>query len=397
VHFAAIQALDAELRSLASDERKGVIAFLRRLDVLDREKAYAALNCRSAFEYLTKELHLCEGTAAGRVTAMRLIRRFPVLEEALEDGRLNPSQLLVLGPVLTEGNLAELVRRASHLTKEATRELVVSLRPREVPADGLRQLPAPAARPAVLPSPAPGNACPSRLDIIGPSLTEAPVEPPVLLLPGPLPSRPAERSRLEPVAARRWQWRVTLDERLKAKLDRLKGLLAHKVPDGDLEKLLEIMLDDAIEKEGKKRGHVAPSRPRKPAPPKAPTPGRRQPVPLPVRREVLQRDGHRCTFLGADGQRCPCTEGLEMDHLEPARETGSSGAEDLTTRCRVHNQWRAYQSYGAGFMERRIEQARREREARRARGRAGGGTARAGAAPPPADAQPALLLPEAGA
>src|SRR5512134_802586 len=86
VHFAAIQALDAELRSIAADERKGLVVFLRRLDVLDREQAFAELNCGSAFDYLVRKLHLPEGTAWRRVTAMRLIRTFPILEAALEDG-----------------------------------------------------------------------------------------------------------------------------------------------------------------------------------------------------------------------------------------------------------------------------------------------------------------------
>jgi hypothetical protein len=57
VHFADIRALDAELKALASEERKGLVHFLRRLDLLDRERAYADLNCASAFESLGRELY----------------------------------------------------------------------------------------------------------------------------------------------------------------------------------------------------------------------------------------------------------------------------------------------------------------------------------------------------
>src|SRR5512141_2061975 len=148
MNHAAIQALDATLRSLVADERRALTRFLRHLAVLDREHAFAALNCGSTFEYLVRELHLPEGTAWARVNAMRLIRRFPVLEAALDDGRLNPTQLVILGPIFTTENIDDVVLRATHLTKAKTKELSVSIQPKEVPADGLRKLPALVARPA---------------------------------------------------------------------------------------------------------------------------------------------------------------------------------------------------------------------------------------------------------
>jgi hypothetical protein len=358
MNIAAIQSLDAELRSLVSDERKGLVAFLRRLDVLDRAQAFPALNCTSAFDYLVRKLHLPESTAWRRVTAMRLIRAYPQLEAALEEGRLNTTQLGVLAPIFTPENIDDLILRATHLSKRQTEELAVSIRPKEVPADGLRKLPAPAQRPANEPA-AFSLALPAANAPVGTPLVRglrtpepaalprlASVAPPFVPSVGPTSvgpesrddveprSVPLPRTRLEPVAAERWQWRIGLDAARKAKLDRLRGYLAHKIPDGDLEKVFDQMLDDSLEKHGKRLGFVAPSRQRKPAPPRPPTPGQRAPIPLPVRREVLQRDGYRCTFTGHDGERCPCTTRLEMDHLDPAKETGRSTAADLTTRCR---------------------------------------------------------------
>jgi hypothetical protein len=54
-----------------------------------------------------------------------------------------------------------------------------------------------------------------------------------------------------------------------------------------------------------------------------------------------------------------------MDHLDPARETGSSTIDDLTTRCRRHNRLRAIRRYGRAYVEERIAEARRAREAKR--------------------------------
>jgi hypothetical protein len=125
------------------------------------------------------------------------------------------------------------------------------------------------------------------------------------------------------------------------------------------------MLSDSIEKHGKRRGTVKPSRVRKPAPPRPPTPGKRARITAATRREVMERDGYRCTFESDDGRRCGCTSGLELDHVEGAKATGSSRPEDLTVRCRAHNQLRSIRLYGRRYVERRIAEARQERRDRR--------------------------------
>ena len=353
----AILALDAKLRSISVVERKNLVSFLRDLDLLDQEHAYVALSFTSTFDYLVRRHHLPEGTAWRRVNAMRLIRRFPVLESALEDGRINTTQLGILAPLFTAENVDELLRRATHLTKAETKELAVSIRPKQVPADGLRRLPTPAPRPAY-PSPLPANAPGGPSPVMVLRIPE-PTGQPVLV------AQPLARSIIEPVAKDRWQWRVGLDGERKAKLDTLRGYLGHKIPDGDPQKIFDQMLDDSLEKHGKRLGFVEPKHPRKPPPPKPPTPGKRAPIPRWVRRAVLKRDGYQCTEFGPDGERCPCKDRLELDHRDPANVTGSSTVDDLTTKCRAHNLYRAMRRYGIDYVRRRIEEARREREARR--------------------------------
>ena len=85
--------------------------------------------CSSLYAYLIYELRFSEDEAFRRVAAARLVRRFPVLLEALASGELHLTGLLMLGPHLTEGNLVEVLARAKHRTKRELATLVRVLDP----------------------------------------------------------------------------------------------------------------------------------------------------------------------------------------------------------------------------------------------------------------------------
>jgi len=266
-------------------------------------------------------------------------------------------------------------------TKREAEELEVSIRPREAPKDGIRKFPerpAPLLAPATAPTPV---AEPSRFSLAdslsGTSarrtngeadLAAAPVErpapapEPLLTSPPPRSGRSEPRGAVEPMAKERWSLRVTLDANRKKKLEQLKELLSHKIPDGDLNAVFEEMLDCAIEKHGKRRGNVTPARTRRTELP-PPTPGKRQPIRAWVRREVLERDGHRCTYVSPDGKRCESTRQLELHHRDGALVTGSSTPEELEVHCKPHNQLVARDVFGRAHVERRIRESQAARRA----------------------------------
>jgi 5-methylcytosine-specific restriction endonuclease McrA len=76
-------------------------------------------------------------------------------------------------------------------------------------------------------------------------------------------------------------------------------------------------------------------------------------IPAEVRREVYGRDGARCTYIDARGQRCPETHYLELHHLWPFAKNGVSVASNLTLRCASHNALAAEQDFGSAVMARR--------------------------------------------
>ena len=345
------QVLDRELVEGVAEEWVGLVAFLLRLDALDQERGWERAGFKSLWEYCLGRLRLRESASGRRIAAMKLLRRFPGLEAPLADGRLCLSTVTILGRILTEENLDELVLRASNLSQEETEHLVATVRPLPAPREGIRKLPAPAPASAPSPSPPPSPETTSAASALAPAERAGLSVPPPLEL-APPPARPVPRPTVEPVSADRWSVRFTIDSAQKAELERLQALLSHELPTGDLTAVLMEAVRCATEKHGKRRGAVAPERPRKARPPRPRPEGERQPVALSVLREVWQRDGGRCTYLSQDGRRCTADRFLEFDHVESARLGGPTTAEDLRLRCTPHNLLHAEDTFGRAFMAR---------------------------------------------
>jgi hypothetical protein len=88
-------------------------------------------------------------------------------------------------------------------------------------------------------------------------------------------------------------------------------------------------------------------------------------IPHDVRREVLQRDGARCSFVSEDGKRCEQRGWLELHHEEPFARGGPPTTTNIRVLCAPHNRYLAEHDYGSAFIEQRIARARRERTTQR--------------------------------
>ncbi|HKO92806.1 MAG TPA: hypothetical protein VJU61_16740, partial [Polyangiaceae bacterium] len=113
----------------------------------------------------------------------------------------------------------------------------------------------------------------------------------------------------------------------------------------------------------------------KPAPMSAPAPAPRSAnqhryIPAKVRRRVWRRDGARCTYVDARGQRCREESGLEFHHEHPYARGGPATVDNLALRCHAHNALAAEQDFGRDIIR-----------AKRARKAAPAEPNRAGAAP----------------
>lgn len=82
------------------------------------------------YDYCVGELGLSEDAALRRLTAARVARDFPVLFDALADGRIQLTTILTLSPYLSAGNAAELVRAAAHKQTSELRDWLACRFPR---------------------------------------------------------------------------------------------------------------------------------------------------------------------------------------------------------------------------------------------------------------------------
>lgn len=62
-------------------------------------------------------------------------------------------------------------------------------------------------------------------------------------------------------------------------------------------------------------------------------------IPAEILHQVNWRDQRRCTYLLPDGRRCDQTRWIEIHHIRPVSQGGSSSPENLTTLCAAHHRY----------------------------------------------------------
>lgn len=321
---------------------------------LHRERA-----CSSLYTYCIYELRFSEDAAFRRVSAARLVKRFPVLYEAVASGELHLTGLLMLGPHLTPENHLEVLARAKHRTKVELSKLLRSI-------DPLPDLPARIASlgPALA---RPGSVNPSWGDYIAawapvrelaqgdaprewmndelPALArpEAPgLAAPELPASEPAPAPSGTAAVTGPL---RYAVQFSAEEEYVQLVERAKAILSHAHGKSSLEEIhlraMRLLVADL-----EKRRFAKTDRPRREGGKLRKERGRSRYIPAAVRREVFERDAAQCTFVDSAGQRCRETHCLELHHLRAFGLGGEHDAANVALRCRAHNELAAEQDFG---------------------------------------------------
>ncbi len=322
---------DAALRRLevADLEEKSKLAEgLALIALIDQRRDFLAAGYSSMHAYCTGKLGWSGDKTLRRIQAARLGQRVPLLLAFVCDGRITVTNACELATVLTPENSADLLTAAAFKSKLEVRRLVIE-----------RSRPAPKPAP---PAESVDSHAPAHVDSSdGPAAEPSqPAEPTDSHAPAHF-DRPARRGRVTPQFDGSFDVRLTLTAEEHTLLAQAQDLLAHVVRDGDPAVVVAKALAQYVAHLNKKRfGAGAAS-----AAPKRTPCGRH--VPLAMRKHVAERDGHCCSFVGADGHRCGETRGLQFDHIVPVALGGTTSAENLRMLCAAHNRYEADRLLGA--------------------------------------------------
>ncbi len=281
------EALLAGLHALAACEKElGAEIVLHLLEV-ERRKLHVALGYSGLYAYGIAELGWSENVAHKRAKAARAAQLCPEIVGHLASGALTLSSVFVLAPHLA--GKAEFGEAGSELVAEACGK--------------------------------------SRRDVERQMAEHFPKT-----------SR-GGNTRMKPLAEGKTRLEITITAKCEALVREAADLDGHR--QADMAEIQEQAMADYVDKR-KSQCHKQVKNPQT-----SPRPCDADRVSSQSKREVYQRDGGRCSFVGTAGHRCSSTYQLEYDHKTPRAHGGASDAGNLRLLCRVHNQFMAEEMIGA--------------------------------------------------
>jgi hypothetical protein len=333
----------ARLAMLAGKERETSVELVAHLaELYTRASLYAAQGHGSLFTYCTEVLELSEDAACNRISAARACRRFPVILDALASGGLSLTTIRMLNPHLTAENHQSVLARASGRSRREIEALIAELAPRPDVRSSVRKVPGvtsatplSATHPAIEMEPAAAMPSESRPALHAPS-------------PSPAPRRPI----VETTSPDRYRIQFTIGKESHDKLRRVQDLLRREIPAGDpgaiFDRAIALLLE-RVEKD--KLGATAKPRTAPAIRPGADSEasGRRRSrhTASHIKRSAWANDGGQCGFVSKDGRRCTERAFLEFHHIRPYALGGPTSVENISLRCRRHNQYEAQLVFGA--------------------------------------------------
>ena len=130
----------AKTRELVGRSNQVFAALLAHLAEVDARGLHRTRACASLYTYCIYELRFSEDAAARRAGAAKLVKRFPLLLDAIANGELHLTGLLMLGPHLTAENIVEVLGRAKFRTKKELARLIRELHPLPLVPDRVEPL-----------------------------------------------------------------------------------------------------------------------------------------------------------------------------------------------------------------------------------------------------------------
>lgn len=281
-----------KVKELSRQERKLQVELLWHLLEIQRRKLFLERGFQSLFEYAVKELGYSHSAAYRRIQAMRLLESVPEVADKIESGVINLSTATQIQNFIKterknggEVNFKRRVEMVNAIENKSTREVekqLIALKPENV----LR---------------------PEKLRMVTPEIIEL---------------------------------RLMIPDNLKDKMDKLRQIFSHRIPDMTYLALMEYLVTQALNKIERRPPNAA----------RIPEITKKSPelngaavhfsrnIPATVRHAVWVRDGGVCSYRDpSTGRKCGARHFVQVDHIHPWSKGGKHSLENLQLLCAQHN------------------------------------------------------------
>ena len=282
------------LKDALATERCSTLSLLYHLMEVEKRGSYREAGFSSLYDFCVRGLQLSEGGAYRRITAARAMREHSELPGLFLEGKVSLCSIAVSAKAIKEeaASVSDIVGKSK---REVERLIAVpeSKKPRE------------RIRPVIT-----GKA------------SSSPISSAI-----PAPEEKKEE---------RFELKFSVTKEVFEEFEALRDELSNKLGQ-DLS--LEAVFSEVVKAQRVKNV----PKPRVPSLRKNKSSRR---IPASVKREVLERDNHQCTYCAEDGTRCSERRYLQFDHIVPFARGGSSEASNLRILCAGHNRMCAEESFG---------------------------------------------------
>lgn len=315
LHVSAVQT--------AEKERKITLALLRHLNEIERRHLYSKFSVSSLHAYCVKELKMDDGAAGRRISAARLLRELPAVEEKILSGSVSLTNVAQAGIFLRKE-----ARNGNSFSLDEKRNLLFELEDKST----------------------------REVDRILMSKSDQP--------------EIHFKERVSLKTETTTEVRLYFDEETMAALNRLKEIWSHAIPHAGFADLIKRAATEAVAKHDpfKKKLKVEKAqRAESLEQEKSSDQFSAESTSAPksdltnaeIKRVIWKRDEAQCTFVDPrTGELCASRRFVEEDHIVPNAFGGDYSVDNIRLRCRTHNQRHAIDSFGHAKMREHLHSMR---------------------------------------
>jgi 5-methylcytosine-specific restriction endonuclease McrA len=364
----SLMLLDSHIKKLVSSERNITDQILKAITELDVRRGYAELGFSSLFSYLTCGVGYSESAAQRRIASARLMAKVSqpvqaILRTKLQDGGLNLSQVSKLGSMLqtiekaTENKAKLNVTDSSASTSIAIASDVANPNSNAITS---RPITADAFIENLLPKIERKDSVKTESAIFS---TAQDLFPHLNLE----VSKPEPKAKIKQGASGKVTITLTLSAEQNEKLKKVLAKKSHAIPNGDINKLFEKLLDkelkdydvktkpDSTSKKLIASGREATFESATDSASSYTTEAavasmksqttrhkkqtkKRKYISVKIKRRVFAKANHQCQYLSpVNGERCKEQNFLTIDHIQPVALGGTDDQSNYRCLCKSHN------------------------------------------------------------